>query len=412
MAPRKSARIADYPINTLVRIAATGGQSGDWWQRVALTGASQVVGSYHHTVIQVINPDTGELTQQPWRTEWLEVLPQGEQLEEVKALQRAIAKVKAEYSGSNSEQEQLLGDESDIPSESISQKQLEVPMVDELPQSESSESEPVVAFVEVVEELTEEEAASRHRLELRIERGIEQVERTFYEIGKDLASLRDRCLYRSTHKKWSDYCNERFSRIKRRQADYFILASEVIDDLKDGHNCAHFPLPTSESQVRSMKHLTKPHRQQAWQAGVTESGGNVPTAKTIKDIVERLKERDTTPPPIPYREGDVVLIRGLGNPDLRKFDGQWVIAQGINEYTVTVALGGKEISVKPQFLEEVDPKYWVEIKAVHERITRLQLECDLDPADDAVLLVLRRRTCFTPRQMLLLERMEQDYDQV
>ncbi len=161
-----------------------------------------------------------------------------------------------------------------------------------------------------------------------------------------------------------------------------------------------------------MKHLTKPHRQQAWQAGVTESGGNVPTAKTIKDIVERLKERDTTPPPIPYREGDVVLIRGLGNPDLRKFDGQWVIAQGINEYTVTVALGGKEISVKPQFLEEVDPKYWVEIKAVHERITRLQLECDLDPADDAVLLVLRRRTCFTPRQMLLLERMEQDYDQV
>jgi hypothetical protein len=106
------------------------------------------------------------------------------------------------------------------------------------------------------------------------------------------------------------------------------------------------------------------------------------------------------------------LIRGLGNPDLRKFDGQWVIAQGINEYTVTVALGGKEISVKPQFLEEVDPKYWVEIKAVHERITRLQLECDLDPADDAVLLVLRRRTCFTPRQMLLLERMEQDYDQV
>lgn len=285
-------------------------------------------------------------------------------------------------------------------------------MVNKLPpQPEQSESKAVAAAVEVVEELTQEEAADRHRLELKIERGIEQVEQTFYQIGKALAELRSRRLYRSTHKKWSEYCNERFSRIKRRQADYFILAGEVMDDLKDGHNCAHFPLPTSESQVRSMKHLTKPQRQQVWQTGVAKSGGNVPTAKTIKDIVERLKERDTAPPPISYQEGDVVLIRGLGNPDLRKHDGQWAIAQRINEYTVTVALAGKDMSVKPQFLEQVDPKYWSEIKAIHERITQLQLECDLDPADNAVLEVLRRRTCFTPRQMLLLERIEQDYAQ-
>jgi len=65
--------------------------------------------------------------------------------------------------------------------------------------------------------------------------------------------------------------------------------------------------------------------------------------------------------------------------------------------------------VKPQFLEEVDPKYWAEIKAVNERVTRLQVECELDPAEDAVLEVLRRRTCVTPKQMMLLERMEQDY---
>lgn len=285
-------------------------------------------------------------------------------------------------------------------------------MMNELPpQPEQSESEAVVAAVEVVEELTQEEAADRHRLELKIEQGIEQVEQTFYQIGKALAELRDHRLYRSTHKKWSDYCNECFNRIKRRQADYFILASEVIDDLIDGHNCAHLPLPTSESQVRSMKHLTKPQRQQAWQTGVAESGGKVPTAKTIKNIAERLKERDTTPPPIPYREGDVVLIRGLRNPDLQKHDGQWALALQINEDTVTVALAGKDTSVEPQFLKEVDPKYWGEIKIVHERITQLQLECDLDPADDAVLEVLRRRTCFTPRQMLLLERMEQDYAQ-
>jgi len=99
----------------------------------------------------------------------------------------------------------------------------------------------------------------------------------------------------------------------------------------------------------------------------------------------------------------------VGNSQLRKFDGQWASALSINEYTVTLAVDGKDIPVKPQFLEEVDPKYWAEIKAVNERVTRLQVECELDPAEDAVLEVLRRRTSFTPKQMLLLERMEQDY---
>lgn len=412
MGPRKLAKVTDYPTNTLVRITASGGQSGDWWQRVALTGASQVLGSYHHTIIQVINPDTEELNQQPWRTEWLELLPEGEQLEEVEALQPAIARARSEYFGSATEQKQLFGNELDIPDKSIPQKQMEVPMVDELPpQPESSESEPVIALVEVVEELTEEEAASRHRLELRIERGIEQIERTFYEIGKNLAELRDRRLYRSTHKNFSSYCQERFQhKMTRRKADYLIVAAEVVDDLKVENNCSQL-LPTSESQVRSMKNLTPQQRREIWQTGVAESGGNVPKAKTIKGIVERLQERDATPPPILFTEGDVVLIRGLGNPDLRKYDGQWAIAQGINEYTVTVALGGKDVSVKPQFLEDVDPKDWAEIKAMNERINRLQLQCDLDPMDDVALEFLRRRTCFTPRQILLLERMEQDYGQ-
>ncbi len=263
--------------------------------------------------------------------------------------------------------------------------------------------------VEVVEELSPEEAADRQRLELKVERGIQQVEKTFYEIGVALRQLRDQKLYRDTHKTFDDYCKVRFNQISDRQARYLILASEVVDDLNNWNNCSDFPLPTKPSQVRSMKDLTQDQRREVWQTGVSESGGKVPTARTIKGIVERLKERDTTPPQIPFQQGDVVLIRGLGNPDLRKYDGHWAIASAINEYSVTVALNGKDIPVKPQFLEEVDPKYWADIKAVNERITRLQIECDLDPVDDAVLEVLRRRTCFTPRQMAVLQRLEQDY---
>lgn len=300
--------------------------------------------------------------------------------------------------------EELVGSSTDQMNEAETQ-----PISQEVRDMADTVDVPTVAAVEVVEELTDEEVADRHRLELKVERGIQQVEKTFYEIGLALLELRSRRLYRSTHRKWSDYCNERFTRINRRQADYFILAAEVIDDLKDGHNCAHFPLPTSESQVRSMKDLTPAQRREVWQTGVVESGGDVPTAKTVKGIVESLKERNTTPSPIPHKVGDVVLIRGMGNSDLRKYNGRWAIALAINEYTITVALDGKNIIVKPQFLEEVDPKYWGEIKVVHERIMRLQQNHELDPAEDAVLEVLQRRTCFTLKQMVLLERMEHDY---
>lgn len=257
------------------------------------------------------------------------------------------------------------------------------------------------AKVEVVEELSPEEEADRQCLELK-------VERAFYEAGCSLRELRDRRLYRSSHKNFEEYCRDRFG-FSRQNADYFIAGAGVVDNLLCLTKNLCQTLPTKFEQVRHLTSLNPDEQSQVWQEAVVAAGGRVPSGRIVKRIVERLKERDTTPPQIPFQQGDVVLIRGLGNPDLRKYDGQWAIALQINEYTVTVGLAGKDISVKPQFLEEIDPKYWAEIKAVHERITRLQQECDLDPADDAVLEVLRRRTCFTPRQMLLLERMEQDY---
>jgi len=169
------------------------------------------------------------------------------------------------------------------------------------------------AKVEVVEELSSEEEVDRQRLELKVERGIEQVERTFYQIGKALAELRKRRLYRSTHKNFSSYCQERFRQRTRRKAEYLIVASVIMDELKSANNCSHFPLPTAESQIRCLRSLNPEQRQEVWHTGVTESDCKVPTAKTIKGIVERLKQRDTTPPPIPFQEGDVVLIRGLRN---------------------------------------------------------------------------------------------------
>jgi hypothetical protein len=260
--------------------------------------------------------------------------------------------------------------------------------------------DPAKVVLEVVEELTEDEITDRQRLELK-------VERAFSEAGRALLELRDRRLYRSTHKTFEEYCRGRFG-MHRSRLYQLIDATKVVDNLS---KCLQFVdiFPTNESQCRELAKLEPDEQPSAWLESCRRVGGGkkVPPASTVKSVVREIKELMVTPP-IHYQQGEVVMVRGMGNPDLRKYDGQWTIVLRVNEYTVTVYLIDREISVKPHFLEEVDPKYWAEIKAVNERIGRLQ-QFELDPIEDAGLEVLRRRTCFTPRQMIWLERMEQDY---
>lgn len=92
--------------------------------------------------------------------------------------------------------------------------------------SESSEVESItVAAVKVLEELTEQEEADRHRLELK-------VERAFFEAGIALRELRDKRLYRSTHRTFDDYVRQRFG-YSRVTAHYKIakIAAAVMDNL-------------------------------------------------------------------------------------------------------------------------------------------------------------------------------------
>ncbi|WP_292697811.1 MULTISPECIES: hypothetical protein [unclassified Nostoc] len=69
------------------------------------------------------------------------------------------------------------------------------------PDNQDLEENPATATITVtaveVTELTEEEQSDRLHLERK-------VERAFFEAGKALAQLRDRRLYRSTHKTFDD----------------------------------------------------------------------------------------------------------------------------------------------------------------------------------------------------------------
>ena len=266
---------------------------------------------------------------------------------------------------------------------------------------------------EVVEELTQEEATDRHRLELK-------VERAFYEAGCALRELRDRRLYRTSHPDdFEGYCRDRFGKTKQ-AVNYLIAGASVYhnlatvngrcDDDSQTTTIRCRVLPTNEYQVRPLAALELNEQHSVWQEAVEAAGGKVPSGRVVKGIVERLKERNATPPPIPYKEGDVVEIRAGSNSTLRQHNGCWGIITYVGSFSCKVHIGVRNVNVQCKLdeMDRVDPQYTTDIRAVHERITALS-ELDLDLVIWSILEILSRQTCFTQIQLNTLAWAEQQY---
>jgi hypothetical protein len=165
-----------------------------------------------------------------------------------------------------------------------------------------------VSAVEV-EELSEAEQSDRLHLERRVERAV-------FEAGKALAELRDRRLYRSTHKTFEEYCRVRPWRWRshrfgysRRQPYLLMDAAIVFDNLFEKCDPLDQVLPTNERQVRPLTKLEPQEQQEAWLRAVELAGGKVPTGRIVKDVVQRIMER--TQVPNTYQVGEVCQITAL-----------------------------------------------------------------------------------------------------
>ncbi|MHC5819954.1 MAG: hypothetical protein ACYT04_29820 [Nostoc sp.] len=209
-----------------------------------------------------------------------------------------------------------------------------------------------VAAVEVAE-LTEEEQSDRLHLERR-------VERAFFEAGKALAELRDRRLYRSTHKTFEEYCRDRFG-YTHRNVNYLIAGSLVVDNIIMGTNGSQNEitdemgtngsqiLPTNERQVRPLVPLEAEEQRTAWQTAVQQAGGKVPTGRIVKDVVQRIMER--TQVPNTYQISEVCQILVKDNPELRGKGGCWAIVSAVNDFSCTVRMWDGEYAVGLQHLK-------------------------------------------------------------
>ena len=259
--------------------------------------------------------------------------------------------------------------------------------------------------VEVVEELSPEEEADRQRLELK-------VERAWNEAARALQELRDRRLYRNTHKAWEEYCLDRFG-FKRHAANLKIAASIVFENLVTK---SHQILPNKETQVRPLTKLEPEEQCLVWQQAVEAAGGKVPTEGLVKDavlrhkgIVERLKEKH--PSQREFAQGDVIEIRVLRRSPLHPFNGMWGTIEHVGSfsYTVRISIAKDMQQCKESEMVKVDDEYTADIRVVATRISLLVQNFELEPIEYDLLANLQRSGCFTPKQMTLLNFLEQQY---
>ncbi len=267
------------------------------------------------------------------------------------------------------------------------------------------------AAVEVLEELTESEAADRHQLELK-------VERAFFIAGQALAELRERKLYRSTHRSFEQYCRERFS-FTHRHVNYLIAGSQVVYNLQTGTNGSQTKnthlgtnssqiLPTSERQVRPLTTLEPDIQCEVWQQAVEQAGG-IPSGRIVKGIVERLKEKYTPPATDSYNVGDVFWLTGLLGSE-RKYNNRWAIALSVNHFTLEVDVHDAVLQVTPDNLKTIDePDAHRQLPVILLRIKRLRQCGLLDRGANNVLEDLGRQTYLTEVEEKLLSMLEKHY---
>lgn len=275
-----------------------------------------------------------------------------------------------------------------------------------------AEQEPTAsshASVEVVEELSPEEEADRIRLELL-------VERAFSQAGSGLRQLRDRRLYRSTHKTFEEYCQERFG-FTRYAAYYKIAANDVLENLltfsqQNSSTRNHQTLPTKETQVRPLAKLEPQEQYEVWRQAVETAGGKVPSSRIVKDavlrhqgIVGQMREENSSPPE--FILDDVVEIKAARGSPLRPFNGMWGLIEYVGNfsYTVRISIAKDTQQCKREEMTRIDDEYTADIKAVSQRIAFLA-SFELEPIEYDLLTNLQRSICFTPTQLQLLEWLE------
>ncbi|MBD2510084.1 hypothetical protein H6G91_22775 [Nostoc muscorum FACHB-395] len=288
------------------------------------------------------------------------------------------------------------------------------PATDSVKENTFEQDNPASATITVtaveIRELTEEEQSLRLQLE-------RQVERAFLSAGQALMELRDRRLYRSTHRTFEEYCRDRFN--YSRDAAYLkISATVVYENLQKflPTNGRQIPMPTNERQLRFLAKAELEPAVQAdvWQQAVEQAGNKIPSGRIVKDVVDRIRER--TKVPNPYHVGEICVLLPKDNPDLRGKAGYWGVVSHVGEYSCTLQIWDGDYTVKIEHLKSLElldedcrfmQQLCIRLRQLHQVATR-------DEAVDWLLQGLGKQAkpYLSSLQAKLLAAVEREYNLV
>ncbi len=129
-------------------------------------------------------------------------------------------------------------------------------------------------IIDVQVDLPSDEQAALDRAERVIAKGV----RIFVEVGRALAEIRDRHLYRALHRTFEKYCGARWG-FSRQRAYQLIDAAGVVSEMS-----TIVDKPATESVARELAKAPPTERERVWQQAV-ERHGDKPTAKQTHDVV-------------------------------------------------------------------------------------------------------------------------------
>ncbi|PSB44104.1 hypothetical protein C7B80_21765 [Cyanosarcina cf. burmensis CCALA 770] len=271
------------------------------------------------------------------------------------------------------------------------------------------ETQTQVAAVEIFEELTPDEERERHRLETRVDRALG-------EGWSALKQLRDRRLYRSTHKTFEEYAKDRFG-YNRAHAYRLIQAAGVIENLSpNGRQIDEMSpigrhlLPKSERLCRELAKLPSTAQPIVWERVLEVSGDAAPTASVVRSIVEQLKQKPRLLASDYCFEGEVFFLQRLIG-DEKKYNSCWAIAIEVeNRFTVKAAVYDGTLELRQENMKPIDlQQTQAEIAEIYKRITQLQQIGSLDRGANHFLEGIGKQIYLTEVEEMLLSCLEKYY---
>jgi len=207
----------------------------------------------------------------------------------------------------------------------------------------------------------------------------------FLQVGSALCVMRDNRLWRSTHRSFEHYCEDRWE-IGRAYASQIISSTSMVEEMAvyiQAKQITGVPLPANEGQARPLKKLPVEERVEVMEA--VAAAGPVTAAAIKEEVAKRLPEPEPEPevpfqteiPTEPEPKSEPVAIATPAEPAtelppyytvlLPADEYQWLLSQGMTPATAIAELRIGRNEAKAAIGRTIEERLWERLDAEAKR---------------------------------------------